>query len=197
LFDRDKVSNHLALIQARQTPGSNEEGSPEHIAFMKGLEFAKVALPPDVVKHLPGGSHIRRDGIMDKHFGLSGKLEVLDKLLGRFQKENARVLLFSYSTQTLDLIQNYVRSEGHCFLRMDGKTAHSKRQEIADKFNTDPSIFLLLLSTKAMGLGLNLTVSLRHNLPVVTRYDSDAYFFYFVQYRQPTRSLFVSHCTTI
>jgi hypothetical protein len=79
---------------------------------------------------------------------------------------------------------------------MDGTTAHSKRQEIADKFNTDPSIFLLLLSTKAMGLGLNLTVSLRRNLPVVTRYDSDAFFFYFVQYRQPTRSLFVSHGAT-
>jgi SNF2 family DNA or RNA helicase len=155
------LSSHLALLQAHHKSGSSEEGSPEHKTFMKALEFAKVAFPPDIIKQLPGGSLIRKDGIMDDHFSLSGKLKVLDQLLKKYNEDNARVLLFSYSTQTLDLIQNYVRSEGHCFLRMDGTTANAKRQEIADKFSNDPSIFLLLLSTKAMGLGLNLTVSSR------------------------------------
>ena len=158
-FFRNQLSSHIALLQAKQTQGSNEVGSSEHKKYVKALEFAKVAFPPDVVSQLPGGSIIRKDGIMDDHFALSGKLKVLDKLLRQYNDANSRVLLFSYSTQMLDLIQNYVRSKGYRYLRMDGSTASSRRQEIADQFNKDPSIFLLLLSTKAMGLGLNLTVS--------------------------------------
>ena len=33
------------------------------------------------------------------------------------------------------------------------------RQYLIDKFNTDPSIFLFILSTKAGGLGINLTAA--------------------------------------
>lgn len=158
-MDRNKVSSHLALLQPKKTPNYNLEGSPEHIAFMKDHEFAKVALPRDVVAKLPGASLIRKDGIMDSHFSLSGKLKVLDKLLGRFQnEENSKTLIFSYSTQTLDLIQNYVKSKGYTHDRMDGDTNLVKRQHIADNFNSNQDTFLLLLSTKAMGLGLNLTV---------------------------------------
>ena len=154
---RDHLCNHLALVQAEQTIGCRVVGSIEHRKHMKQLEFAKVALPPDVVSKLSGSSHIRRDGIMDDHFSLSGKLKVLDQMLGMYNEANARVLLFSHSTQMLDLIQNYVRSEGHSFLRMDGTTKTEKRLEIADTFNNDPTIFLLLLSIKATALGLNLT----------------------------------------
>lgn len=155
---RNLVCSHLSLLQADRAPGWNEEGSPEYRKYMKTLEFGKVAFPREVVNKLPGASLICKDGIMDDHFALSGKLEVLDKLLTKYKEENSRALLFSYSTKTLDLIQNYVRSVGYSFDRMDGKTANTRRQEIADKFNKDPSIFLLLLSTKAMGVGLNLTV---------------------------------------
>jgi SNF2 family DNA or RNA helicase len=162
---RYKLSSHVALLQADQTLASSPEGSSDHTKFLKEKEFAKVAFPPDVIAQLSGGSIVRRDGIMDDHFNLSGKMKVLDNLLTRFSSENARVLLFSISTQTMDLIQNYLRSEGHSFLRMDGSTASSKRQEIADKFKKDPSIFVFLLSTKAMGLGLNLTVRSESSLP--------------------------------
>lgn len=124
---------------------------------MKNLEFSKVAFPPEVLERMPGKGLIRHDGIMDNHLELSGKLKVLDRLLLAFSEEGARVLLFSYSTQTLDLIQNYLRAQGHSFLRMDGKTNPNQRQDLANKFNRDPTIFVFLLSTKAMGTGLNLT----------------------------------------
>jgi SWI/SNF-related matrix-associated actin-dependent regulator 1 of chromatin subfamily A len=123
---------------------------------LKELQFAKVAFPADVIDQLPGKSMIRRDGVMDDHFNLSGKIKVLDKLLRRFSSEDARVLIFSYSTQTLDFIQNYIRSSGYNFLRMDGGTATKDRQKLADQFKKDESIMIFLLSTKAMGLGLNL-----------------------------------------
>ncbi len=43
------------------------------------------------------------------------------------------------------------------FLRMDGSVDASKRQDIVNKFNSDPSYDCLLLTTSVGGLGLNLT----------------------------------------
>jgi hypothetical protein len=151
-----KLGDHLALLQAVKSTGSDEVGSPQYVEFAKNLEFAKVALP-HVVDRLPGGSYIRRDGMMDDHFALSGKLKVLDKLLQTFSQDTSKVLLFSYSTQSLDLVQNYLRASGHSYLRMDGTTPNALRQEMADEFNSDPTKFVFLLSTRAMGTGLNLT----------------------------------------
>lgn len=166
---RDKIANHVSLVQAHNE--GHEVGSPEYTSHMKELEFAKVALLDDVVKQLPGKSRIRRSGVLDKHFELSGKIKVLDKLLKKFYQEGSRVLLFSHSTQTLDLIQNYIRSKGHTFSRMDGTTPTSKRQELADNFKKDSNCFVFLLSTRAMGLGINLNVSpYTQNLIYLWRY---------------------------
>ena len=44
---------------------------------------------------------------------------------------------------------------------MDGQTPLSKRQELADEFNRDETIFLFLLSIKATGQGLTLTAANR------------------------------------
>jgi len=43
------------------------------------------------------------------------------------------------------------------FMRLDGGVEATKRQEIVNKFNTDPSYDVLLLTTSVGGLGLNLT----------------------------------------
>ena len=54
-----------------------------------------------------------------------------------------------------DLFQKHM--PGLTYLRMDGSVAAGKRQDIVDKFNGDPTIDVLLLSTHVGGLGLNLT----------------------------------------
>ena len=43
------------------------------------------------------------------------------------------------------------------YLRLDGSVEANKRQDIVNKFNSDPSIDVLLLTTSVGGLGLNLT----------------------------------------
>merc|ERR1719391_1904713 len=43
------------------------------------------------------------------------------------------------------------------FLRLDGTVPANSRQNLVQKFNQDPSIDLMLLSTSVGGLGLNLT----------------------------------------
>jgi len=145
-------------LQAKKTNNADEEGHPDNIEYIKQMAFAKVALP-GVAEKLSGG-YILKDGIMDDHFALSGKLKVLDTLLAKFWNENAKALLFSYSTQTLDLVENFLKAKGqYIYLRMDGSTDSRHRQGLADEFNNNPTKFLFLLSTKAMGVGLNLTAA--------------------------------------
>ena len=43
------------------------------------------------------------------------------------------------------------------YLRLDGSTDLAKRHDIVTRFNEDPSIDVLLLTTHVGGLGLNLT----------------------------------------
>ncbi|MGK3738364.1 MAG: SNF2 family DNA or RNA helicase [Bacillariaceae sp.] len=154
------LSSHLGLIQApRQTTEAQVKGSPAYINYIKAREFAKVSLS-SVASRLPGRGYERSESIMDDHFSLSGKLRVLARLLEKYYNESAKVLLFAHSTQTLDLIENWLRSrQSFVHLRMDGSTPTRLRQGIADDFNGDPHIFLFLLSTKAMGQGLTLNVS--------------------------------------
>ena len=52
------------------------------------------------------------------------------------------------------LIQSYFR-----YLRLDGQTPVQERQYLIDEFNKDPDIFIFILSTRAGGLGINLTAA--------------------------------------
>lgn len=143
----NKLCSHVGSLQADRSKGNARRGSEEYVRFTKELEFAKVAFPPDVVKQLPGGL-IRQDAVMNEHFELSGKMKKLHQLLKRFRKEGCKVLLFSYSTKTLDFIEQYVRSQNHTFLRIDGQVTSKLRQDLCNSFNKDREIFVFLLSTK-------------------------------------------------
>lgn len=56
-------------------------------------------------------------------------------------------------------VQAFVQRQGYDYVRLDGTTPQKQRQGICDEFNNRPSIFLLLMSTVAGGLGLNLTAA--------------------------------------
>ncbi|KNC54357.1 TATA-binding protein-associated factor 172 [Thecamonas trahens ATCC 50062] len=71
-----------------------------------------------------------------------------------------RVLIFAQSKALLDLIESDVFESvlpGVTYMRLDGSVASSKRQAVVNKFNSDPTIDVLLLTTSVGGLGLNLT----------------------------------------
>ena len=152
-----KLCTHVALLQVKGSPSLFEKGSAQHTEAVKNHDRAVRFLPKHLLTKIPGGYFLSH-GIMNDHFKLSGKMAVLDKLLRAISTQQGRVLLFAHSTKSLDLIENYVMSMGYSYLRMDGQTPNAKRKVIADKFRASPDIFLLILSTKAMGLGLNLTV---------------------------------------
>ena len=70
-----------------------------------------------------------------------------------------RVLIFCQLKQMLDLIQTMIKRDlpQLSFLRLDGTVHVSNRMDIVNKFNSDPSIDILLLTTHVGGLGLTLT----------------------------------------
>lgn len=148
------VCSHASMIQVRR---SNKDDENDKMREKKDIAFAKVAFTPEILDQMPGKSYFRETSIMDDHQQLSGKMKVLDRCLVQYAKQRDRVLLFSYSTATLDFIEQFIKERGYTHLRLDGSTPTKQRQPLIDKFQRQKSVFLFLISTKAGGLGLNLT----------------------------------------
>ncbi|QIW95520.1 hypothetical protein AMS68_001038 [Peltaster fructicola] len=71
-----------------------------------------------------------------------------------------RALIFCQMKEMLDMVESTVFKKllpSVTFARLDGSVEASKRQDIVNNFNADPSIDCLLLTTSVGGLGLNLT----------------------------------------
>ena len=99
----------------------------------------------------------------------SGKMILLDRLLPYLFKKNHKVILFSQFSRQLDILEEYasiLRNWNVC--RIDGSVKAGDRQEQIDAFNSEPEHRLFLLSTRAGGLGINLTAA-----DTVILYDSD------------------------
>lgn len=97
--------------------------------------------------------------IPEKLIVASGKFRQLDELLPKLKSEGHRVLIFSQFVMMLDIMEHYLKIRKHGYLRLDGQTAVTDRQEMIDLYTQDPKIFVFLLSTKAGGLGINLTAA--------------------------------------
>ncbi|EQC29699.1 hypothetical protein SDRG_12699 [Saprolegnia diclina VS20] len=107
----------------------------------------------------------------------SVKFDFLRSLLPTLQTDGHRVLIFSQWTKLLDLMEVLMEYLGYKFLRLDGSTSVSDRQALIDQFNEDTSIFVFLLSTRAGGLGINLTAAdtvILHDLDFNPTIDAQA-----------------------
>jgi len=87
----------------------------------------------------------------------SGKFHHLTGLLASLKDKGNRVVLFSQFTMMLDIVEVLLKHLKHRYVRLDGSTPIADRIVLIDEFNTDPDIFVFLLSTRAGGLGINLT----------------------------------------
>uniref|UniRef100_I3M906 Chromodomain helicase DNA binding protein 1 like n=2 Tax=Ictidomys tridecemlineatus TaxID=43179 RepID=I3M906_ICTTR len=96
----------------------------------------------------------------------SGKLHLLDKLLAFLHSRGHRVLLFSQMTQMLDILQDYMDYKGDSPWRVDSGVGEERHLAIKN-FGQQP-IFVFLLSTRAGGVGMNLTAA-----DTVIFFDSD------------------------
>ena len=97
---------------------------------------------------------------IDRLVQCCGKMVLLDKLLPKLKAEGHRVLIFSQMVRMLDILQDYCAARGFGFERLDGQIRGSTRQAAIDRFCAPESdTFVFLLSTRAGGLGINLTVA--------------------------------------
>ena len=86
-----------------------------------------------------------------------GKMLALEKLLALWHGQNDKVILFSFSTRLLDILEKFLTRKGYVFSRLDGTTQQRHRQAVVDEFNQSMSLFVFLVSTRAGGVGLNIT----------------------------------------
>lgn len=99
----------------------------------------------------------------------SGKMILLRRLLLALFDRDHKVLIFSQFTSMLDILEVWaedIMSWKVC--RIDGAMSQDARQEDIERFNNDSDHKLFLLSTRAGGLGINLTSS-----DTVILFDSD------------------------
>jgi len=93
---------------------------------------------------------------------LSGKARLLLALLGEILANREKTLVFSQYVETLDCLERIIRKElGEAALVYHGGLGQSARGEAVNRFQSDPSARIMLVSLKAGGLGLNLTAASR------------------------------------
>eukprot|EP01135_Chromosphaera_perkinsii_P007631 Nk52_evm87s914 gene=Nk52_evmTU87s914 len=96
------------------------------------------------------------------------KMRILDQLLPKLKAEGHRVLIYSQMTKMIDLLEDYMNLRRHKYMRLDGSSKISERRDMVADFQNRNDIFAFLLSTRAGGLGINLTAA-----DTVIFYDSD------------------------
>jgi superfamily II DNA or RNA helicase len=99
----------------------------------------------------------------------SGKFALLDQMLPKLKAAGHRVLMFTQMTAVMTILEDYFTYRGYLSLRLDGSTPAEEREKRMYKYNApDSPYFIFLLSTRAGGLGLNLTAA---NTVII--FDSD------------------------
>lgn len=105
---------------------------------------------------------------MNRFVSDSGKLARLDTLLADLKQNGHRVLIYFQMTKMMDLMEEYLAYRQYKYVRLDGSSKLGDRRDLVNDWQTRPDLFVFLLSTRAGGLGINLTAA-----DTVIFYDSD------------------------
>jgi len=179
--DDDKMEAHLAKINEVLNKRSIKTGSSAYeIKDLKGREknFSVKSRMADMRKTVNHPYLIEYPLTECGNFynstqdmvHICGKLQVLDQMLTQLLADGHKVLIFSQMTRMLDILGDYLSlpSIKKKFCRLDGSMNFIDRQANIDKFNTSADHSIFLLSTRAGGLGINLTAA-----DTCIIYDSD------------------------
>ena len=151
-----------------------------HPFLLRGVEDALVSRAVSTFRASAAGSSAAADPhelarvVNEQLVSCSGKLILLDKLLPRLRAGGHKVLVFSQFVRALDLLADYAALRGYAYERLDGRIRGPLRQAAIDRFSHPESeCFMMLLSTRAGGLGINLTAAgERETVDCVRRWPS-------------------------
>ncbi|KFM65528.1 SWI/SNF-related matrix-associated actin-dependent regulator of chromatin subfamily A containing DEAD/H box 1, partial [Stegodyphus mimosarum] len=134
---------------------------PTHCESDPNLVFEDMSVMSDFELHNLCKTYkaLKSHVLSDDDILNSGKFKILEDMLPKFIEEDHRILLFSQFTMVLDVIEEFMNIKGYKFLRLDGQVPVAERQQLIDEFNNNSEIVVFLLSTRAGGLGINLTAA--------------------------------------
>lgn len=140
-----KLSNHLAILIPQSTDPKEKQN--------KDLEMLQIAVP-DQWREL----YKTRGSILNySNPEFCGKWKVLKKLLKWWHANGDKVLVFSHSVRLLKMLQMLFNHTSYNVSYLDGTMSYEDRSRVVDDFNSDPRQFVFLISTRAGGVGLNIT----------------------------------------
>ena len=156
-----KLCNHPALVVSPNHPKFNEVSQflAQRKSQIRDIEHSPKLMSLKTILLECG------IGSQDADYGKSGKSK---KSIANQNSilptqgviSEHRALIFCQLKDMLDIVENDLLKKylpSVTYMRLDGSTDPRHRQSIVRKFNEDPSIDVLLLTTKVGGLGLNLT----------------------------------------
>ncbi|GAA5955934.1 hypothetical protein JCM10213_000072, partial [Rhodosporidiobolus nylandii] len=167
LTDLRKASNHPMLfrrlydekkLRAMAKDCLREE---EFLDRDKDLIFEDMEVMTDFELHrfCLGYRHLEKYCLTNDEWMSAGKIKKLQELLPKMRQDGDRVLIFSQFVQVLDILEVVLDTMGIKYLKLTGQTQVADRQGLVDAFNQNEDITVFLLSTRAGGLGLNLTAA--------------------------------------
>ena len=128
-------------------------------------EVERVGLAKSQIHILAGLTKLRQAACDPRLLGLprefshddSGKLSVLRELVDEVESGGHKVLIFSQFVSMLKLVKSALDEDKIKYEYLDGSTMD--RPQRIERFQTDPTIPVFLISLKAGGSGLNLTAA--------------------------------------
>eukprot|EP01130_Rhizamoeba_saxonica_P001284 TRINITY_DN11164_c0_g1_i1.p1 TRINITY_DN11164_c0_g1~~TRINITY_DN11164_c0_g1_i1.p1 ORF type:complete len:1260 (+),score=260.68 TRINITY_DN11164_c0_g1_i1:53-3832(+) len=147
--------DHLRVVSSKKFVNRKViENTPQH-----GILKAEYDVIGTNTLKIPGKYSMMKD---------SGKLRILSRLLKELKNGGHKVLIYSQMTRMLDILTDFILRLGYMYVRLDGQSKMDDRRESVNQFQNDDNVFIFLLSTRAGGLGINLTAA-----DTVIFYDSD------------------------
>lgn len=150
-------ASHPKYCNLKEKASEEVNGPPSSRLGHPSLDWSRnIALAPKLVA---------LKDLLFQCLGRSASRQNTDKVdKGSMQDEDVigghRLLVFAQLKSMLDLVEDDLFQShlpGLNYLRLDGSVSSEARFEIVERFNNDPTISVLLLTTHVGGLGLNLT----------------------------------------
>ncbi|KAJ3317762.1 hypothetical protein HDU76_001066 [Blyttiomyces sp. JEL0837] len=154
LYKAVLAKNYMLL----RSLGVSKSQGEQRVASIQNIlmELRKLCNHPYLVKNVvPEG--LSREELHRSRIAASGKLLLLQPMLKALKQAGHRVLIFSQFKLVLNELEPFLYEEGHLYIRIDGETIGGSRHQLIESFNTHPEIFVLLLTTRTGGTGINLT----------------------------------------
>ncbi|XP_025081604.1 lymphocyte-specific helicase-like isoform X1 [Pomacea canaliculata] len=165
----DWVQSLIGMQQKRQSKPEPEQKVSQLSIKLRNvmMQLRKCCSHPFLLEH-PLDPKTGELSLDERIITESGKMMVLDCMMAELKKRGHKVLIFSQMTKMLDLLEDFCHLRNYGYCRLDGSMNIIDRKENMQEYQKNEDKFVFLLSTRAGGLGINLTAA-----DTVIIYDSD------------------------